>query len=188
MTSNHRYLIISFLIIGLFGNVVWAVEDDILGDGTGEQFGFVPGRSWHEAEFNLPSAPIESDLIPVKIFEKPHYHYYIDQRSLNVTANDNVARYTIVIEPPGGLRNVFYEGIRCDTNQYKIYASALWGETLNAIPDSEWQDIQDKGMNVYRHDLYKYFFCSNSIIKANKKDILQNLKYRPDNFIEEEFE
>jgi len=188
MTSFAKYFLIVFLTFSPFGSMTWAFEDDLLGDGTGEQFGFVPNRSWQEGDFALPPMPSEKNLILVKIFEMPQYRYFIDQRSLNVSANDNVARYTIVIMPPSGLRNVFYEGIRCDTNEYKIYATALWGEQFNAIANSKWNAIVDKGVNVYRHDLFKYFLCHNSLIKANKKDILQALRYPPDNFIEDELE
>jgi hypothetical protein len=189
MISINKNLGIFFLISVVFGNAVWAFDsDDVMGDGTGEQFGFVPGQSWHEGDFALPPMPAESDLIAIKIFQMPHYRYYIDGRSLNVGAKDNVARYTVIIEPPGGLMNVFYEGIRCDTKQYTMYASALWGEAFNPLPDNQWKAINDKGVNVYRHDLFEYFLCNNSLIKADKKDIVRALKSPPDNFIEDELE
>ncbi len=181
--------VFSALLILLPGiAIVQAKDDDVLGDGLGDQFGFVPRKSWDEATIPIPDLPAESDLLRVKIFEMPHYKYYIDAKSLHVSAGDNVARYLMIVEPPSGLRNMFYEGIRCDTREYKIYASSLWGQPLSPIRGPQWYKIADKGLTVYRYDLFKYFLCSNSIIKGKKKDILHAIEYPPDNFIEEELE
>jgi len=168
--------------------IVHAKDDDVLGDGMGDQFGFVPGKSWNEANVPLPDLPAESELLNLKIFEMPHYKYYIDTKSLDVSAGDNVARYLIIVEPPSGLRNMFYEGIRCDTREYKTYASSLWGQPLSPLREPQWSRIADNGLTVYRYDLFKYFLCSNSIIKGKKKEILHSIEYPPDNFIEEELE
>ena len=165
-----------------------ADDDDVLGDGMGQQFGRVFQRSWQEQEVQLPAAPDNSKLIPLKIYKMPHYKYYIDSASVNVSAGDNVARYTVVIEPPSGLRNVFHEGVRCDTREYKIYASSLWGQALNPLSSSQWNKIQENATGVYRYDLFSYFLCENSLIKGKKTDILQLLEYPPDNFIDEVLE
>jgi hypothetical protein len=169
----------------LAGPAQAADDDDVLGDGMGQQFGHVLKRSWKEQEVQLPAAPDNSNLIPLKIYKMPHYKYYIDSASVNVSAGDNVARYTVVIEPPSGLRNVFHEGIRCDTREYKIYASSLWGQALNPLSSSQWNRIQETATGVYRYDLFSYFLCENSIVKGKKTDILQLLEYPPDNFIDE---
>lgn len=179
---------IAILVLLAGTAIVHAKDDDVLGDGLGDQFGFVPRKSWEEAKVPLPGLPEESELLRLKIFEMPHYKYYIDAKSLDVSAGDNVARYLIIVEPPSGLRNMFYEGIRCDTREYKTYASALWGQPLSPLRGPPWSRIADKGLTVYRYDLFKYFLCSNSIIKGKKKEILHSIEYPPDNFIEEELE
>jgi hypothetical protein len=162
--------------------------DDVLGDGLGEPFGNVIQRSWEEKAVPLPATPDDSKLIPLKIYKMPHYKYYIDSASVNVSAGDNVARYTVVIEPPSGLRNVFYEGIRCDTREYKIYASTLWGQALSPLSSSPWYEIQENATGAYRYDLFTYFLCEHSLIKGKKTQILQLLEYPPDNFIDEVLE
>jgi len=189
MRLHLKYILLaSLFIVPVSISLVYAEEDDILGDGMGDQFGHVLRKSWQETVVKLPAAPVEKNLLPIKIFEMPQYKYYIDTQSLHISANDNVARYTIIVEPPSGLRNVFFEGIRCDTKTYKMYASSLWGQPLSPIRDSQWYPIAEKGLNVYRSDLYKYFLCSQSILKGSKKEILQYIEYPPDNFIDEELE
>jgi len=178
--------LIAFIIL-LFSQPASIASDDF-GDGPDDSFGFVFKKAWQEAELPLPDMPTDARLLPLKVFQMPAYKYYIDIESINVSAGDNVARYTIVIEPPSGLRNVFFEGIRCDKNKYKLYGSALWGKPLTKISTSNWQGIIERGVGVYRHDLFKYFLCNKSIINGEKKDIVQLLKYPPSNFIDEEEE
>ena len=163
-----------------------SIASDIFGDDTDDSFGFVFKKPWEEADLPLPDMPTNDRLLPLKIFQMPAYKYYIDIESINVSAGDNVARYTIVIEPPSGLRNVFFEGVRCDKNKYKLYGSALWGKPLTKISGSSWNGIIERGVGVYRYDLFKYFLCNKSIINGTKKDIVQLLKYPPSNFIDEE--
>ncbi len=163
-------------------------NDDVMGDGMGQSFGHTYKRGWEEQELALPSAPQNDNLISLKVFQMPRYKYFIDASSVNVTAGDNVVRYTVVIEPPSGLRSVLFEGIRCDNNEYKMYASALWGQPLNPLTSPQWKTIEESGTGAYRHDLFTYFLCENSIIKGKKEDILQLLEYPLDNFISEELE
>ncbi len=190
ITGYCRYILFS-LILPQFAIVSTAFadnNDDVMGDGLGQPFGHVSRRAWSEQEVQLPPAPEDDRLIALKIFEIPSYKFYIDAGSINVAAGDNVARYTVVIEPPSGLRNVFYEGIRCDTGEYKTYATALWGQALNPSTSAPWYDITETGMNVYRNDLFRYFLCENSIIKGNKTEIVKLLESPPDDFIDEVLE
>ena len=163
-------------------------NDDVMGDGLGTPFGSVLRRSWQESAVSLPARPQPDRLMPFKVFETPDYKYYLDSQSLNVSGGDNVVRYTVVVEPPSGIKNVFYEGIRCDTQEYKMYASALWGADLSPITEPQWSAVSQKSSSVYRYDLFKYYFCHYSIIRGSKEDILQLIEYPPDNFIEEELE
>jgi len=163
-------------------------NDDVMGDGLGTSFGSVLQRSWEESATSLPARPQADHLMPFKVFETPDYKYYLDSSSLNISGGDNVVRYTVVVETPSGIKNVFYEGIRCDTQEYKMYATALWGADLSPLTEPPWSPVTQKGSGVYRYDLFKYYFCHYSIIRGSKDDILQLIEYPPDNFIQEELE
>jgi hypothetical protein len=178
------------LILALsLSTMAYAEEnDDVMGDGLGKPFGTVFQRSWEESVISIPAQPKADSLLPFKVFETPTYKYYLDSSSLNVSGGDNVVRYTVVVETPSGIKNVFYEGIRCDTQEYKMYASALWGEDLSPITEPEWAAVKETGTGVYRYDLFKYYLCHYSIIRGSKKHILQLIEYPPDNFIEEELD
>lgn len=173
------------LIIFSFSQPI-SIADDLFDDDQNDSFSFIPGKPWQEADLPVPDSPTDDSLVPLEIYQMPDYKYYIDIKSLNVSGGDNVVRYTAVLETPSGIRNVFFEGIRCDNMTYKLYASALWGQPLKKTFASEWRNISVVGVNVYRNDLFRYFLCSQSIINGKKSDIVQMLKYPPTNFIIED--
>jgi len=175
-------LFIFFLLTSQFASArVEERNDDVLGDGTGEVFGFVPGKKWQEIIVSLPASPKEPDLIPLLVYENPTYKYYIDSLSLNVSGEDNIVHYTIVIESPSGVRNIFNEGIRCDTRSYRQYGFALWGKPFSPIDEGQWQPISSRGVTKFRTNLYEYFFCESDIFKGNTDQVRESLRYAPDN-------
>jgi len=171
-------VILSFLLVVSISPLIAYGAEDIYGDSI-ETFGVVSKKTWQEADVKTPDKPLEDSLIRVEVYEMPQYKYYIDEKSLHVSARDNVARYTVVIETPSGVRNVFFEGIRCDKQEYKLYASAINDEPFKKSLSLRWNRIHERGVGAIRHDLFKYYLCSNSIIKDKKRDIIQSLKYPP---------
>jgi len=151
--------------------------DDIFGDSTGPT---VITKAWKEAGVQIPIKISDSNLIKFKIFEMPQYQYFIDVSTLTPSKSDNVVRYAAVVRTPGGVRNIFYEGIRCDTGEYKLYATAIGDQRLIPVENPEWKAIQGQGVTVYRSDLYRDFLCRHSLIRGSKQDIIELMKYTPD--------
>jgi hypothetical protein len=88
-----------------------------------------------------------------------------------------VVRYTVVVTSPSGAHNVNYEGIRCDTYEWRQYAA------LNADHDG-WDNtvatafarIEDSTLNGYQASLYQDYFCANKIPTGSAKTIVDNLR------------
>jgi len=173
----QKFLLSSLLITFLFPSITFSAED-VYGDEI-ETFGVFSKKAWQEADVVIPDKPLNDNLIPVEVYEMPRYKYYIDEKSLHVSASDNVARYTVVIETPSGVRNIFFEGIRCDKQVYKLYASAINDKPFKKSLSARWNRIHERGIGAIRYDLFKYHLCSHSIIKDKKRDIIQSLKYPP---------
>ena len=57
---------------------------------------------------------------------------YLDEKSISL-AQDEIVRFTLVVETSSGTRNVFYEGLRCDTREYKTYAVGTLDKTFEPI-------------------------------------------------------
>jgi hypothetical protein len=177
MNGSLRLLFLAVLVCS--GGLVRAASDYIDEPDTGSGFRYqAPGHSWQERATTIPSFPKDDSLLPLRV-DYPNFSYFIDPSSLSVD-NDQVARYTVVIESTTGIRNVFYEGIRCDEGVYKIYAYGVGNGPFTAMADPKWTHIEGAGAHRYRRDLYKDYLCSGSMPRRNVRDILQRIKYPSD--------
>lgn len=126
-----------------------------------------PGRKWAEDEIRLPSWPQESDLVEIKTDAGgPRFTHYLDLNSLS-TGEDGVVRYTIVTESASGARNLTFEGLRCTPRgAYKIYAYGAKGGFHDTSIAEQWQDIDERGDDQYRIELWRHYLCVPRLFKA----------------------
>jgi hypothetical protein len=68
-----------------------------------------------------------------------------------------VVRYTLVARSPGGVDNVSYEGMRCTTNSYRVYATGNDGRWTRK--ETEWREMEPKYINRWHLELRTNFFC-----------------------------
>jgi hypothetical protein len=139
---------------------------------------FIPGEQWQEQQHKLPAYPKDDDLVEVAIDAAgAPFEFFIDRENLSVGL-DEVIRYTLVIRSFSGASNVFHEGLRCDTLDYKTYAfGASDGKFIEASSPT-WQHIGRDGTNRYRRHLAKYYMCSLKL-PYPKDRILENIIYHP---------
>ena len=135
--------------------------------------------NWAENKVDsLPSLPQQANLLPFDVSGNTPLTFAVDSKSLSV-GSDGVVRYTVVVKSPSGAYNVNYEGIRCDTYEWRQYAG------LNADHDG-WDNsvatpfarIEDGSLNAYQASLYQDYFCANRIPTGNAKQILENIRYK----------
>jgi len=88
----------------------------------------------------------------------PNYRYFLDTKSLTF-GEDGVVRYTAVIESRSGARNVIYEGIRCRTDEVKLYAYAAGNGAFREPRISEWQPLKREGIKGYQLWLSEQIIC-----------------------------
>ncbi|MGN6084428.1 CNP1-like family protein [Trinickia sp.] len=132
---------------------------------------------WTENKVDtLPALPNARDLIDFDVSQNTPLHFAVDGKSLDV-GSDGVVRYTVVITSPTGARNVNYEGIRCDTYEWRLYAG------LNADHDgwdrtvaNDWTRIENGNLNAYHAALYQDYFCQNKVPMGTTKVILNNIR------------
>jgi len=133
--------------------------------------------NWTENKVDtLPSLPLAANLVPFVVSGNTPLTFALDSKSLSV-GDDGVVRYTVVVTSPSGAHNVNYEGIRCDTYEWRQYAA------LNADHDG-WDDtvatpfarIEDSTLNGYQATLYQDYFCANKIPTGKAQQILDNMR------------
>ncbi|WP_175158067.1 CNP1-like family protein [Paraburkholderia fynbosensis] len=135
--------------------------------------------NWVENQVDtLPPLPQESNLLPFEVSGNTPLQFAIDRNSLSV-GTDGVVRYTVVVTSPSGARNVNYEGIRCDTYEWRLYAG------LNADHDgwdrtvaNEFSRIENGALNAYHAALYQDYMCANKMPTGKAAQIIENIRYK----------
>jgi hypothetical protein len=90
-----------------------------------------------------------------------------------------VVRFTVVVASPSGARNVIYEGIRCDTYEWRQYAGLNsdhdgWDTTVA----NNFTRIENGALNAYQAALYQDYLCANKMPMGNAASILENIRYK----------
>ncbi|MGE5386458.1 MAG: CNP1-like family protein [Betaproteobacteria bacterium] len=131
-------------------------------------------KPWEEVATQLPPLPLKKDLSPFYVSAATEHRFFIDPEAVSV-GQDGVVRYTVVIETSGGANNTSYEGMRCQTREWRHYASGHpgigWSKTRNA----PWHKIREEPSNRFRAALFSDFFCPEGVI-ASLKEIRFALK------------
>ncbi|HZP92758.1 MAG TPA: CNP1-like family protein [Burkholderiales bacterium] len=141
---------------------------------TGGQV-FLPEAPWQESEVQLPPYPDLSGLQPFDIAGPSNYRFLVDPRSISIGA-DRVVRYTVVARSASGTNNVSYEGIRCETREWKTYAYGRSDGTWASARDAQWQHVPSALANAFRYALYRDYFCSGGAPVPKAEDALAEMK------------
>ncbi|WP_114639553.1 CNP1-like family protein [Polynucleobacter necessarius] len=101
------------------------------------------------------------------------FKFAVDTDSILIGA-DGVTRYIVVITSPNGNDQAQYEGIRCDSFQWRLYGT-LENGTWRENPLSSWLDIKDKSPNRYQAALAQGAFCNFTSQEKNLRTIIESL-------------
>lgn len=130
-------------------------------------------KPWVEEIITKLVPPEEKNLVELDIDQPPiGFKVFIDTTSINVSERDQVVRYWLVLKA-GKSRNTMFEGMKCNSNQYKTYAyENKWKKgKVNIVKAPQWQEISVKGHNQFHYELKKYYFCSD-VLPRPVEDIL----------------
>ena len=123
--------------------------------------------------------PNQATLLPFYVSQHTIFKFAVDTDSILIGA-DGVTRYIVVMKSPSGNVQTQYEGIRCDSFQWRLYGTlenGAWREK----PLSTWRNIQSNVPNRYQASLAQGAFCNFSSQEKNIKTILDSLN--PNGFI-----
>jgi hypothetical protein len=176
-------LIRTVLFVGLSVLVSTAYARKIVVDGNqqslpDQKYEYQEGEAWKEIDVKIPPYPDDSDLMELQLDDPNNrFTYYMDEESLEVSETDYVVRYTLVIESKRGTRNIFYEGMRCNTLEYKTYAFGTGKGKLRPSRKPEWKSMFDSGYKKLRMDLMEFYLCDPRKLPRKKNEIVTRIKY-----------
>jgi hypothetical protein len=131
-------------------------------------------KPWVEIESALPAYPARKNLIPFEVSAVTRNRHFIDAASVSV-GKDDVVRYTVLVEAPGGVSNISYEGIRCGSGERRIYAFGHPDRTWSEARNTSWQEINNSGFS-YQKALYDDYFCPGGEQVKDSAEALMNLR------------
>lgn len=114
---------------------------------------------WTEEQVVLPAYPAAERLIPFDVSAANDFKFFIDPATVSV-GQDGVIRYGVVARSPAGADNVRFEGLRCATGEYRIYAvgrpDGSWSARAN-----EWRPVERGTTRSWHNALSREYFCPN---------------------------
>jgi hypothetical protein len=117
--------------------------------------------------------PNKSTLQPFYASRTTIFKFAVDTNSIAI-GKDGVTRYIVVITSPSGGEQVQYEGIRCDTFQWRLYGT-FDNNKWNENPLGSWAAIKANIPNRYQAALAQGAFCNLNSQETNLKNVLQSL-------------
>lgn len=114
--------------------------------------------TWQEEESALPAFPRDGDLLEFYVSAATTNRFFIDGASLNPGA-DGVVRYVLVVRAAGGATNVSFEGLRCATLEYRLYATGRGDGRWAKARSSEWKLMANLPANRQHAALSRDYLC-----------------------------
>jgi hypothetical protein len=133
-------------------------------------------EKWAESKPVIPSYPNDTDLLTVPLNDTDTLKIYLDRKSIS-RAPDRVARFTLVVQSRSGARSVFYDGLRCETMQYKTYAIGTTDRAFAPVTNPQWRDIPRPEINAFRYRLYNRFVCNENSSARAPDEIVRLLEH-----------
>lgn len=135
---------------------------------------------WIENETKVLGLPERDDLLKVDLDQlPPGMKLMVDTSRISVNPDDQVVRVWLWIRSRSGADNASFEGFRCDTREYKVYA---YGNPRRKPPVTKakkpvWREAKKLVSGNYRRELMDFYFCGFNKIR-NERDIAAYLSGR----------
>jgi len=134
-----------------------------------------PKGAWSEVNSPLPPYPQAENLAEFQIVGGTSFKFFADLTSVRVDA-DSVVRYTVVARSASGIENVSFEGIHCESREYKVYAFGSIDGVWMPARNPQWQSIRSTSKNDLRNSLHHYYLCPKGIPPKNAQVVVEVLK------------
>ena len=107
----------------------------------------------------------------------------LDPSSISV-GGDGITRYTLLVRTARGIDNVSYEGIRCSTQEWKMYATGRPDGGWSRTPAPRWQRIEQSGLNAIRYTLWDEYVCDrDGVTPKNGSVVIAKIKKSSDGLL-----
>jgi len=140
----------------------WEYRDEV---GRGE-FSYDDSQDipWIEFETEIPKLPNPDELHRLGMDLLPSdFELFVDRDRITVNKDDYVVRMWLWLRNSHGNETGTFEGFRCTTGEYKVYAYANPGRQppVRVHKRARWRNADAAGGRpTYRSELLRDYFCS----------------------------
>jgi hypothetical protein len=127
-------------------------------------------KEWTEGEVTLPPYPEARNLYSFYVSPTATSRFFVDTQNISI-GKDGAVRYTLMIVSPSGVKNVSYEGMRCETREKRTYALGRANGNWSQARGSQWTRIRNETTNRYHAALFLDFFCPDGLIAHDVEKI-----------------
>lgn len=136
-------------------------------------------KPWREGAVELPSLPADDQLLRVQLDTLPaSMQAYISPARLDFDPDGRVFRFWLIIKSTAGAYNATYEGLRCDTQEYRVYGygNPRRQPAVRVNSSSSWQALGGRQRGNYRRELGDTLMCNEARRSRPLRDIVATLK------------
>lgn len=129
-----------------------------------------------EPEVPLPAYPQEKSLMQFDVGQANPNKFFVDTASI-APSGDGIVRYVVLIRTPSGIDNVSFEGLRCATEERRVYAIGRKDGTWSRLRNSAWGDLEKSDTrNRHQRVLAERYFCEGGIAIRSQAEGVTALK------------
>jgi hypothetical protein len=160
----------------LLTSLCWLQPSLAVAEEDGVKLNLTEPEPWKENTGALPNYPDGKQYVAAPIqLAGSNLEMFIDAPSLAV-GDDGVVRYVLSLRSASGSENVFYEGMRCATQEWRSYAYGASSGSWQAL-ESPWKFIRGAGVERYRMQLFQLYLCNAKVGPFTRDEMLQRMRY-----------
>ncbi|MBG9389991.1 CNP1-like family protein [Caenimonas aquaedulcis] len=138
---------------------------------------------WKEVEAPPPGALVVDGAIPLEM-PRSLLRFGVAPASVSIGA-DGIVRYVVVATSASGAVNGLYEGIRCNTGEFKVYARHNPGSGWVIAKDAQWKSLHETHVSAHSLAIARTGACIGHGTNQTASAILRDLRRPADRRFEQ---
>lgn len=141
------------------------------------QYADLDRADWKEDTVPPPPAYSSSGLIEIDMPRNASVKMGVDPKTIAINTETGIVRYVAVAQGPSAV-NASYEGIRCATGEYRVYARQVQGGEWAPGGDTNWKPMMGQSNIMVRHPLQlaRGGMCVGTAMPSSVREIVRALQ------------
>lgn len=131
-------------------------------------------------EFPAPPPPAfnTKGLVKIELTRSAGLTFGVDPATISI-GPDGVVRYVVIATSPSGATNVMYEGIRCATAEFRVYARHYPQTGWSSVSSQEWRSLYATNQSRHALAIARGGACDAAVPRMTVAEIVRALRETP---------